>query len=375
MTISHPAELLGKQEPRLSSVPSGPSSGPEAVELAGLAGLILDPWQRQVLEAGLNERADGSWAAFEVGLVVPRQNGKGSVLEALELAHLFLFGSRLVLHSAHEFKTAKEAYLRIKSLIEDMPSLAAKVAYFHQSNEDTSIGLKSGQRLRFVARSTGSGRGFSGDCVILDEAFALTDDHMAALLPTLSARPNPQVWYTSTPPKITEGHVLRRLRERALSGEAARLAYMEWSAQPDESGSVDLDSRSQWATANPALGLRIPAEIVEAERAAMTDEDFSRERLGLWAAKDMSDALPGWAAQVDPGSGPDGPVALAFDVAPDRSRASIAAAGRRPDGALHVELIESQAGTRWLPARVAQIVAEHSPLAVWVNAGSAAAAL
>ena len=47
---------------------------------------------------------------LEVALIVSRQNGKGSILEALELAALFLDDfippRGLILHSAHEFKTA-----------------------------------------------------------------------------------------------------------------------------------------------------------------------------------------------------------------------------------------------------------------------------
>ena len=68
------------------------------------------------IEAGpipTGERADGKWAAFETALIVPRQNGKGSILEARELAGLFLFGEQLILHSAHEFKTAQEAFRRV----------------------------------------------------------------------------------------------------------------------------------------------------------------------------------------------------------------------------------------------------------------------
>ena len=91
--------LLGDQEPRLSSLPPFDSdvSGRNAVSLAEVAGLELDPWQRLVLESGLRRRGS-KWAAFEVALIVARQNGKGTVLEALELAALFLFPDvRLIL--------------------------------------------------------------------------------------------------------------------------------------------------------------------------------------------------------------------------------------------------------------------------------------
>jgi hypothetical protein len=107
--------LRGCQTPRVSCVPSTAvtSAGREAVDLARSVGLWLDPWQAHVLEHSLGERADGKWAAFEVGLVVGRQNGKGAVLEARELAGFFLFGEQLILHSAHEFKTAQEAFRRV----------------------------------------------------------------------------------------------------------------------------------------------------------------------------------------------------------------------------------------------------------------------
>jgi phage terminase large subunit-like protein len=89
------------------------SAGSEAVDLAASVGLYLTPWQQWVLDQGLSEDASGKWAAFEVALIVARQNGKNAVLEALELAALFLFGDRLIVHSAHQFATAFEHFLRM----------------------------------------------------------------------------------------------------------------------------------------------------------------------------------------------------------------------------------------------------------------------
>ncbi len=66
------ADLRGAQRPRICSVPPYVSSaGAEAVDLAKMAGLELDPWQQFVLTHALGEREDGRWAAFEVGLVCP----------------------------------------------------------------------------------------------------------------------------------------------------------------------------------------------------------------------------------------------------------------------------------------------------------------
>jgi phage terminase large subunit-like protein len=272
--------LLGDQRPRLQSVPPAVASeGERAADLAFAAGLDLDDWERWVLEQGLGRAADGKWAAFEVGLIVARQNGKGAILEALALAALFLddFGVDLILYSAHEFKTASEAFRRIQSRIENHPSFWRRVRQVYHQRGAESIELVNGKRLRFIARSSGSGRGFSADLVILDEAYKLGDEEMAALLPTLSARPNPQIWYVSTA-GVPTSMQLGRVRERGLRGGDPSLAFLEWSVDPD---AYDPGDPADWARANPGLGIRITPEYIEKERAALAPDEFARERLGI----------------------------------------------------------------------------------------------
>jgi phage terminase large subunit-like protein len=76
--------VQGHQRPRVCLVPeiTGWDTAEIALEICELAGLDLDPWQQFLLTSSLGEREDGKWAAFEVGVVVPRQNGKGGTLEA-----------------------------------------------------------------------------------------------------------------------------------------------------------------------------------------------------------------------------------------------------------------------------------------------------
>src|SRR5688572_30229225 len=160
---SQSAGVLGVQTPTYRSVPDAVSSaGQEAIDLAASAGLILDEWQENVLLDSMGERRNGNWAAQQVGLIVPRQNGKGTVLEARVLAGLFLLNEQLIIWSAHEFKTAKEAFLRVKGLIESNPHLDSKVRQIPVGAGNEGVEMRSGQRLRFLARSGGSGRGFSG---------------------------------------------------------------------------------------------------------------------------------------------------------------------------------------------------------------------
>lgn len=372
MTSLLPSGPAGVQLPRVRAVPAyEETSGHEAIELCDAVGVHLDPWQKHVLIGALGETSTGAWSAFEVGLVVPRQNGKGEVLLARQLAGLFLLGERLIMHSAHEYKTAAEAFTRIKSVVDNTDELRKAVRTVRTSHGEEGIELLNGNRLRFVARSKGSGRGFTADCIILDEAYELGPEQMAAMLPTLSARPNPQLWYASSA-GMESSSQLRQVRDRGIKGESPGLAYFEWSADPR----CDLDDRQAWAQANPALGIRITEEFVQLERDAMPEVEFKRERLGVWDDAATNAVIPFdvWESLIDRTSQPSDPVTFAVDIAPDRSASSIGVAARRPDGVWHVEVADNRLGTAWVVDRLIEM-RRWSQLPVRIDRASAAASL
>lgn len=371
-------------EPRIRLLADGDDSlGVEAVELAASAGLVLDEWEAEVLRRSLTRVGD-RWAAFEVGVVVPRQNGKGSILEARELAGLFLLEERLQIHSSHQFDTSLEAFRRLEWLIEDTPELSKRVKRISRAHGEEGIELKGGYRIRFRTRTKGGGRGFSSDCLILDEAMFLPEFAHGALLPTLSARPNPQVWYTgSAVDQLVHEHgiVLARVRERALR-EEKRLCYFEWSLEQENPDLVEdevAQSEEAWQQANPALNIRILPEHVDSERRSMDPRTFAVERLGVgdWPPTSVQSVLDmeAWAALVDPLSQIVGPVAFAFDVRPDRSAASIAAAGARADGLFHIEVVQRKRGTKWVVPRLKELVGKHETAGVFSDAIGPASSL
>lgn len=379
--------MLGRQEPRLSSVPDyGTSAGPEAIELAEVAGLVLDPWQKQFLTDSLGERDDGQWAAFEVAACVARQNGKNAIVEARELAGLFLFGEELITHSAHQFDTSLEAFRRLLQRIESTPDLEYEIKRVSRSHGEEGIELKGGNRIRFRTRTRGGGRGFSGDLIILDEAMVIPEASMAALLPTLSARPNPQVWYLgSAVDQNVHEHSLpfTRARERGIKGEDPRLLYAEWSIETplDEISEQIESSPAEWAKANPALGIRLSEENIEAERRALSPRDFAVERLGVgdWPSLEEEDGegitRTMWHACEDANSVLVDPVSIAFDVTPNRMRAAIVAAGFNEQGRPHVEVVAHQSGTAWLPSKLEELVEKHDCGPIALGARSPAFAM
>jgi hypothetical protein len=355
-----------------------------------MAGLVLDPWEERVLANALNLGDDDKWAALEVGLVVPRQNGKGSVLEARELAALFLVDEPLTIHSAHQFDTSLEAFRRLLFLIEDTPDLDRLVKRVSKSHGEEGIELKNGQRIRFRTRTAGGGRGFSCDLLILDEAMYLPETAHGALLPTLSARRGkspygPQVWYTGSAvdQNVHEhGIVLTRVRERGMKGDDPGLQYMEWSADGDL-GDIDefADSLEAWAQANPGLGIRITAEHIGIEQRSMDPRTFAVERLGVGDWPNLA-ALDGeritldmWISCEETESQIVSDWRFAYDIRPDRKKSAIAVAGFREDGRRHVEVVEHKSGTKWLAPRLRELVDKYDTGPVIMDQNSPAAAI
>lgn len=347
------------------------SRGSQAVKVAALAGLTMDPWQEAILDGSLAYRADGRWAAFETAMVMPRQNGKNAILEARQLAGLFVFREQLQVHSAHEFKTALEHYLRIKELIESTPRLDEEVKIYRTGSADMSIELKTGERLRFVSRTKSSGRGFTGDVIYLDEAFALTSAQMGSLMPTMRAVPNPQLWYSSSAPRH-DSRVLHSILNRAGKADD-RLFLVAWE-NPEGTDPAD---REAWRRVNPAMGTRITEEAMATElRSLGSTEDglaeFMRECLGVremplsHSSKVELSALV-WssaadrAASIKPGS------VLAVDVSPEAASAALAAADDD-----HVGIIHAAAGTRWLLSALGDHIEASDPVAVGVDAAGPA---
>lgn len=382
------------------------SVGLDAIDVAESAGLVLDAWQQLVVQLGLGRSAAGRWAAFQVALIVARQNGKGSILECLELYWLFVSNEPLIGHSAHEYKTAMEAFRRVLFHITNTDWMRKKVKKVINTNGEEGIELLTGQRLRFLARSKGAGRGFSFHKLVWDEAYALTGEQVEAQLPTLSAIPDPQVWLTSSPPlDPATGAALFRIRRAVTKGTAKDLAMLDFGAggSLDKLEDVALDDRETWKRTNPAYGIRISMATIERERASMSDAGFARERLCIWPP-DLAEGFTvfsedQWNALLDPWSGKDtgqiiaagapatvahqkqltGRPAIALDVSPRvggaPSRASIGLAQRRADDLAHLELIKSGTGTAWIVPDLITMARETNACAIVIDPGSPAGSL
>ena len=371
----------GSREPAHRLVPPAVdrSAGREVAELLRRIDVPPDPWQVDVLEAFMGRDRAGRWVTDEACLVVPRQNGKTVVLLGRALWGVIPRGTPLTegfgeyrerqcLFSAHQYKTAVEAFHNLVGWLQhpELSALKPKVTTGRGSESVRFGDALNAPNIQLIARSQASGRGFSPDVIVADEAFALDDLAMAALKPSMAARRAPQLWYGSSAP-LDVSTVLRRLCLAGRAGQASGLAYLEWCAPAD----AELEDPRAWAAANPALGRRLTERYTISELRSMAPEDFARERLGLWVAESVVSVFgPGnWQACTDEAAEvpPGGRTAIAVDVAPDRSRASIVAAGALADGRTLVQLLDTRNGVPWAVPAVADLVRRHAPGAVVVD--------
>lgn len=352
--------------------------GSRVATLCEHAGFVPDEEQRDILDVIFAEREDESPAAFETAVVCPRQNLKTGVFKMAALGWLYITKQRLIVWSAHEFATSAEAFRDIAVLIENTPFLNEQVKAIYRGHGDESIELHGDRRLVFRTRTRSGGRGLSGDKIVLDEAMFLQPGHMGALLPTLSARPDPQLVYGGSA-GMADSIVWRGVRDRGRAGDDPRLGYFEWCddlpgecAVPNcmhrlKTAGCRLDDERRWERSNPALGRRISVEHIRAERRAMPVEEFGRERLGWWddADEDLEALLEDWQACADDSAHSMGHPVFGLDVSPGLRSAAIVAALPLAEGVPLVEVVEHHAGTDWVASRAKELQAAHVPLE-WV---------
>jgi hypothetical protein len=389
-TLHGQGVLIGDQQPTFLWVPQYESTaGLEVVELARDAGLYLDPWQQLLAMHAFAEDRAGAWLAFEVAIIVSRQNGKGSLLEAAELAWLFLFGEKLVMHSAHLFETSRKHFLRMKMLIESNPDFDRRVLKCREGRGAEAFELRGGAELAFVTRKGGAGRGFTGSKLVMDECMYLDRAMMAAGLPVLATSTNAQVWYTGSAGFRTSTQ-LADVRRRAARCDDPALMYAEWSLDnpldPEAVKTVDRSDPRNWARVNPGQGIRISLKYIQQEARTLggcASDEFGTERLGIG---DYPPDEDGWSVipqQVwDDAQVPDTVwqaarprVAFGLHADPERLIGTIAVYGINDLGKGHVEVVARHRGLDWMVDWLAARRDSYDLAAVVMLAGGPLAAL
>ena len=383
MTKSQPVALLGEAPPRVLVKPKGAraNSWEDVADISATFGLTLDGWQELVLEAAMGERSDRTWAAKRVGLSVPRQNGKSQLLVARALAGALLFGEKKIVVSAHQQDTARESFSKLMEIVEadENASLRSRVKSVMNALNREAVRFTSGATIQFKARSGAAGKGFSSDCLLLDEAQILGSRAWTSINSTMSAMPNPQVWLLGTPPQEEDDcYTFDMVRRAAVDGKSSAAAWVEWSADPKAPDYDPASEYTRWA-ANPAWNIRINHEVVQGEFETYSPDRFAQDRLGIWRA-DVGSARLVTPEQWSATGAPQPPTfqgvktfGIAFSF--DGSRVAVAG-GLKHETGVHVELVGAHSGS--MQAGVASLAAwlaeRKDSTALYAIAGQAGAA-
>lgn len=374
--------------PRVANLPKyDQSRGQTVIDLMKGIGRPLDPWQAWIVKAGLGEvrgEEGMEWAAPQCGCWVPRQNGKGDILMALELGWMFVYKIPLIVHSAHEYKTAQESFLRIQGVVEENEDVFGQyIKRIWQANGEQGIELKHGPRLRFMARTNKAGKGFSAPRIILDEAQELTEQMMKAILFVMSAQVNPQIWFFGTPPEEDDAWIYN-VKEAGEDGDPRTLWVdygMETIDTNDRAACEAMRDPEEWRRRNPSMGARRPngtgvreAAVAGELRLLGAGRAFAMDRLGMWLPRARKDGDASinpetWYSRRTSFQVRPNPVAIAFSVNPRRTHATIGFAGM-VNGKWRVGLVYHGPDVSKVQRKLADIKRDYNVVAFTVDAKS-----
>lgn len=337
---------LGQGLPRISPPTPVRSDLDAYLAIADQVGIDLMPWQRNAARY-LEALGPGEQHLYrEVAVIVARQNGKSQLLIPLIIKRL-LAGHR-VMHTAQDRSLPREIYGFVAEWMLDnyselFPTRSGRVTKPRYANGTEEVRLTNGGVYSIVAPNSGGARGPSRDVVIIDELREMdTWDFIAAAKPTMTTSRDPQLVYLSNMGEESSV-VLNAVTARA--GKDESLAYLEWSAMPGRL----VDDPVGWSEANPAMGYErgqmgsVYETLVADLRTARLENTlpiFEIEhlcrRMPSTQPKLVPDAV--WNLCQGDTSVPEGRPAMAFNMAPDGSRASAALSWPMADG--RIALVE-----------------------------------
>lgn len=361
--------------------------------------LVADVYLEVQSEAA-GDPEPGAWAYEDGGLTVQRRGGKTTI------------GTPLVVHRAHMIQRARmfmtaqtrdKARSRWMDVTDDIlgsplrDDVRRKVSNGH---EELRWKVNGSTLVPFAPNEDGL-HSETPDFVLIDELWAFDAEQARAIkagyVPAFATNPGQALkMSTAGSSKSAWLNDMRRAGRRAVElGTRLGVCYFEWGL-PDTIDGVPVEDLSDEDLVracidyHPAVchmpgcpgprngkpcphGYTIRPSRIHAAFVEMNDRaEFTRaygnrtteDTTALW----QTIARDTWNRQTNPRPIPsDAPVALGFDVDPERRDAAVSAAFRDGDGRMWTEVLRRDLGTRWVAGYIAGVVERNAPLAVAVN--------
>jgi hypothetical protein len=335
----------------------------------------LMPWQQYVADVAYEVDDRGRFVYKLVIVTVPRQSGKTTLFGA-SMDHRALTVERARVWFT--MQTGKDAVDWLVN--EHWPLLAdfGKLAHLRLAAGSEHIRWEPTAGLIRPFPPTPAGlHSKISDLVVVDECWSLDFIRGQALdqaiVPTQATRENAQVLKCSTAGDAASVWWLGTVEQGRAAARADRrdgIAFFDWCCADD----LDPCDPSSWPQYHPAYGRTIGEAAMHAALDMLGPEEFARAYGNRWTST-VARVIPlaAWRAAADPDLPlPEpGQVALAFDVAVDRSDATIVAAWRDPGGGL-LEVADYRPGVAWVPSRMLELIERWSPRAIGYDAAGPA---
>lgn len=274
-TAGSPGVRLDAWSRRWCRVPRGLGAG---------SPLGLHPFQRRVVDA--LEAPGVQVAVWTAG----RGNAKSTTAAVLGLHHVVEGpqGAAVAIVSVDE-RSATRMLRTAATIVASSEALSERVTAY----ADRLVCARTGGELVIVPAEKKRVEGLDLSRLIADEIGWMEHDVWESGLLSLKA-PGARALAVGTPSTGAwrERSPLWELVQAGRRGDDATLRLVEFTSE----AAHGLDCRCCWASANPGLGLVLPADGLEASRHKVRPSEFERARLGRWLDAAGGDPfLPGGA--------------------------------------------------------------------------------
>jgi phage terminase large subunit-like protein len=224
------------------TVPSGKGQG---------GPLKLRKWQKAFIRDIYEPHVGGRRVVRRAILSMARKNGKTALIAAIALAHLV--GPEALVHgeiysAANDRDQAAIVFKFARQMVELEPDLLKQIEIIQSTK--TMIARRTASVYRAISAEAGTKHGYVPSLVIYDElAQAKSRDLYDVLDTSFGARDEPLFIIMSTQSNDPE-HIMSKLIDDGLARTDPAICCHLFAAEED----CDLDDKTEWRRANPALG-------------------------------------------------------------------------------------------------------------------------